>query len=32
MGAIVAAMFPDRIDKLVLDGVLNAHEYVHTPM
>lgn len=22
-------MFPDKIDKAVLDGVVNAHEYYH---
>ncbi|KAL4938022.1 hypothetical protein BDV06DRAFT_232195 [Aspergillus oleicola] len=27
LGATVAAMFPDRIDRMVLDGVLNPHEY-----
>lgn len=27
LGATVAAMFPDRIDKLILDGVQNPHEY-----
>ncbi|CAI6339917.1 unnamed protein product [Periconia digitata] len=27
LGATVAAMFPDRMDKLVLDAVVNAHEY-----
>jgi len=29
MGATVAAMFPDRIDKVVLDGVVNAEQYYH---
>lgn len=29
LGATAAAMFPDRIDKLVLDGVVNIHEYYH---
>ena len=29
MGATVASMFPDRIDKLILDGVQNPHEYYH---
>lgn len=23
-------MFPDRIDKVLLDGVMNAHEYYHS--
>ena len=27
LGATVAAMFPDRMDKIVLDGVLNPHDY-----
>lgn len=27
LGMTVAAMFPDRVDKVVLDGVLNPHEY-----
>ncbi|KAL2130243.1 hypothetical protein VTI74DRAFT_6720 [Chaetomium olivicolor] len=29
LGATVAAMFPDRIDRLVLDGVVNGHNYYH---
>jgi pimeloyl-ACP methyl ester carboxylesterase len=29
LGVVVAALFPDRMDKLVLDGVLNSHEYFH---
>ena len=29
LGATAAAMFPDRIDRMVLDGVLNPHEYFH---
>ncbi|PGH19695.1 hypothetical protein AJ80_03850 [Polytolypa hystricis UAMH7299] len=29
LGATVAAMFPDRIDKMILDGVQNPHEYYH---
>ncbi|KAK2612661.1 hypothetical protein QQS21_001278 [Conoideocrella luteorostrata] len=29
LGATVAAMFPDRIDKLVIDGVQNPHQYYH---
>lgn len=29
LGRTVAAMFPDRIDKMVLDGVQNVHEYYH---
>ncbi|KAE8150285.1 TAP-like protein-domain-containing protein [Aspergillus avenaceus] len=27
LGATVAAMFPDRVDKLILDAVMNPHEY-----
>ncbi|GAB1312412.1 Peptidase S33, tripeptidyl-peptidase [Madurella fahalii] len=27
LGATAAAMFPDRIDRMILDGVLNPHEY-----
>ena len=27
LGATLAAMFPDRMDRVVLDGVLNMHEY-----
>lgn len=29
LGATVAAMFPDRIDKMILDGVQNPHQYYH---
>lgn len=29
LGATVAAMFPERIDKMVLDGVQNPHQYYH---
>jgi pimeloyl-ACP methyl ester carboxylesterase len=29
LGATVAAMFPDRMDKVILDGVVNSHEYYH---
>ncbi|KAK0639542.1 TAP-like protein-domain-containing protein [Cercophora newfieldiana] len=29
LGATVGAMFPDRIDKMILDGVQNPHEYYH---
>jgi pimeloyl-ACP methyl ester carboxylesterase len=29
LGATTAAMFPDRIDKMVFDGVVNAHNYYH---
>ncbi|KAF9888919.1 hypothetical protein FE257_008088 [Aspergillus nanangensis] len=27
LGSTLIAMFPDQIDKAVLDGVMNAHEY-----
>lgn len=30
MGAKVAAMFPDRMDKVVFDGVMNVHEYYNS--
>ena len=30
LGATIAAMFPDRIGKMILDGVLNPHEYWHS--
>lgn len=29
LGATVAAMFPDRMDKVVLDGVVNIHEWLN---
>ncbi|KAL4788568.1 TAP-like protein-domain-containing protein [Aspergillus varians] len=29
LGATVAAMFPERIDKVILDAVQNVHEYYH---
>ncbi|KAJ6439310.1 nedd8-like protein [Purpureocillium lavendulum] len=29
LGATVASMFPERIDKLIIDGVQNPHEYYH---
>lgn len=29
LGSTLIAMFPDKIDKAVLDGVINAHEYYH---
>ncbi|GJD02462.1 TAP domain-containing protein [Colletotrichum higginsianum] len=29
LGQTAAAMFPERIDKMVLDGNLNPHEYYH---
>ncbi|KAK4209377.1 TAP-like protein-domain-containing protein [Rhypophila decipiens] len=30
LGVTVAAMFPDRIDRMVLDGVVNAFNYYNT--
>ena len=27
LGATTAAMFPDKIDRMVLDGVTNVHEW-----
>jgi len=29
LGATVTAMFPERVDKVVLDGVQNPHDYYH---
>ncbi|KAK4163944.1 hypothetical protein QBC43DRAFT_238407 [Cladorrhinum sp. PSN259] len=29
LGATAAAMFPDKIGKMVIDGVQNPHEYYH---
>lgn len=29
LGATVTAMFPDRVDKVILDAVQNPHEYYH---
>ncbi|KEF52561.1 uncharacterized protein A1O9_11404 [Exophiala aquamarina CBS 119918] len=29
LGATVTAMFPERVDKVILDGVQNPHEYYH---
>ncbi|KFA46167.1 hypothetical protein S40293_03790 [Stachybotrys chartarum IBT 40293] len=29
LGATVSAMFPERVDKVILDGVQNPHEYYH---
>ncbi|RYP49095.1 hypothetical protein DL768_005092 [Monosporascus sp. mg162] len=29
LGATVAAMFPDRVDKMIMDAVQNPHEYYH---
>jgi pimeloyl-ACP methyl ester carboxylesterase len=30
LGATAAAMFPNRIDKMILDGVQNPHDYYHS--
>lgn len=30
LGATALAMFPDRIDRAILDGVQNTHEYYHS--
>jgi hypothetical protein len=30
LGATVAAMFPDCIDRIVIDGVLNPHQYFNS--
>ncbi|KAF4631629.1 hypothetical protein G7Y89_g6499 [Cudoniella acicularis] len=30
LGATVASMFPERIDKMILDGVQNPHQYYHS--
>lgn len=27
LGSTLAAMFPERIDRMVIDGVVNPHEY-----
>ncbi|KAH6637251.1 TAP-like protein-domain-containing protein [Chaetomium tenue] len=29
LGATIAAMFPDNIDKMIIDGVSNTREYYH---
>ncbi|KAI1337286.1 TAP-like protein-domain-containing protein [Xylariaceae sp. FL0016] len=29
LGEVVAAMFPERMDRIVLDGVVNGHNYFH---
>lgn len=29
LGATAASMFPDRMDKVVLDGVVNVKNYYH---
>ncbi|KAI9932366.1 hypothetical protein MW887_009879 [Aspergillus wentii] len=30
LGSTVAAMFPDRIDRIIIDGVMNPHQYYHS--
>lgn len=27
VGAMLASMFPDRIESMLLDGIVNPHEY-----
>jgi pimeloyl-ACP methyl ester carboxylesterase len=27
LGETIAAMFPDRIDRMIIDGVVNPHEW-----
>lgn len=29
LGATVVSMFPDRMDKVILDGVINPHDFYH---
>ena len=29
LGATAAAMFPDKIERMIIDGVQNPHEYYH---
>lgn len=29
LGATAASMFPERIDRMIIDGVQNPHEYYH---
>lgn len=29
LGAVVADMFPDRMDSLIFDGVVNGHHYYY---
>ncbi|KAJ4148207.1 hypothetical protein LMH87_002687 [Akanthomyces muscarius] len=29
LGATLVAMFPDKVDRVILDGVQNPHEYYH---
>ncbi|KAI5924261.1 TAP-like protein-domain-containing protein [Camillea tinctor] len=30
LGSTVAALFPDRMDKVILDGVMNVHQYYNS--
>ncbi|GAM42077.1 hypothetical protein TCE0_043f15723 [Talaromyces pinophilus] len=30
LGATLVAMFPDKVDKVILDGVQNPHQYYHS--
>lgn len=30
LGSTLAVMFPDRIDRIVIDGVMNPHEYYNS--
>lgn len=30
LSATIASIFPDRMDRVVLDGVVNPHEYYHS--
>lgn len=30
LGVTVAAMFPDRIDRMIIDGIQNAEEYYNS--
>ncbi|KAL2061477.1 hypothetical protein VTL71DRAFT_6854 [Oculimacula yallundae] len=32
LGATVASMFPDRMDKVILDAVMNPHQFYNGPM
>ena len=29
LGATIASMFPERIDRMIIDGVQNAKQYYH---
>lgn len=31
LGATVASMFPEKIDRMILDGVQNPHQYYNSP-